>query len=137
MQKGTQPSQTCYGRHITKIDPKSMRVMPLCLWGVQTRLGQYNAKLILASIRLWRVGIDGRSYAAAPMQISNLLRRQLLRHKTSAWASGGPARQMCSGTEQIFARPVEEIAWRQEARGRKKGVGLLLPHWHTCMCAMW
>ena len=34
-QKDTQPSQTCSGGHITpNPTPKSMRVMPLCLWGV-------------------------------------------------------------------------------------------------------
>ena len=37
LQKGTQPSQTCSWGHMThhaKPDPKSMRVMPLCVWGI-------------------------------------------------------------------------------------------------------
>jgi cAMP phosphodiesterase len=40
--------------HRIKPDPKSMRAMPLCLWGVQTRLGflrrSYLNKLVFADL---------------------------------------------------------------------------------------
>jgi hypothetical protein len=37
------------------------------------RLYVYSGKLILAAMFLWRVGIDGRSYAAAPTQGSTVV----------------------------------------------------------------
>jgi hypothetical protein len=46
--KDTQPIQECSGgqSHHTKADPKSMRVKPLCFWGVETRLVK---KLVMIS----------------------------------------------------------------------------------------
>jgi hypothetical protein len=43
-----------------------------------------SRKLILAAMYFQRVKINGRSYAAAPTQVSTVLRRLRLRHKTSA-----------------------------------------------------
>jgi hypothetical protein len=47
----------------------------------------YSGKLILAAIYLRRVGIDGRSYAAAPTQVSTVVTPLSLRHSISAKAS--------------------------------------------------
>jgi hypothetical protein len=46
---------------------------------------------------LRRVGIKGRDYAAAPMQISTAVTHQ----KKTAKACGGPAQQMLIGAELI------------------------------------
>jgi hypothetical protein len=40
----------------------------------------HSSKIILVAIFLQRVEIDGRSYAAAPTQISAVVRRLRLRH---------------------------------------------------------
>jgi hypothetical protein len=37
------------------------------------RLYVYSSKLVLAAMYLWRVSIDGRSYAAAPTQVSTVV----------------------------------------------------------------
>jgi hypothetical protein len=66
---------------------------------VSIRLYVNSCKLICAAMYLRRVEFDGRSYAAEPAQIQQLLRRLRLRHKTSALACCGPARRMCSGAE--------------------------------------
>ena len=51
---------------------------------------------------LRRVRVDGLSFAAAPTHVQQPLRRQRLRHKTSAWASSGPAGgRHLAGEEQL------------------------------------
>jgi hypothetical protein len=55
------------------------------------RLHLNSGKFTLAAMYLRRVRVDGLSFAAAPTHVQQPLRRQRLRHKTSAWASSGPA----------------------------------------------
>ena len=56
------------------------------------RLYVYSGKLILAAMHLWRVGIDGRSYAAAPTQVS----RVVTPHALAAENLGVCLRRPCS-----------------------------------------
>jgi hypothetical protein len=94
----------------------------------------YSGKLILAAIYLRRIEIEFRSYAAAPTQVSKAVTPPAPAEKNLGVGCGGPARQMCSGTEllltglsgrwQIFPR--SDGAGRPAPASKKIGVGLLV-----------
>jgi hypothetical protein len=74
--------------------------------GIYYRLYVNSGKLILAAMCFQRDRVAVRSFAAAPAHVSTVVICLRLRHKTSAWASGGPVggRQTCGGMPEAMAR---------------------------------